>query len=486
MEHHSGSLTGLAIVVVAALACGIAMRKFKQPPVLGYILAGVFLGPSGLALVEDRDNISTLAELGVLMLLFVIGMNLSLRGIKEVWQVAVITTAAQIGVGVGGMWLLGQYMGWSFELILFFGFVFALSSTAVAVKMLQEINEYGTRIGQVTIGILIAQDLAVVPMMLFVSSFGSEGGIGTSAFIKVGVSIGILVLLFIFLSKKRGLQIPFARSIGDNEDLTPLAGMAFCFGASAFSGLIGLSAAYGAFLAGLILGNSASQKVMSRQVAPIQSILLMVFFLSIGMLLDAQYIWDNLGLVFFLVLFVALFKTALNITLIRFLGETWPRAFLSGSILAQLGEFSFILAALGVGAGVLDDENYRLVVSVTVISLFTSPFWLFTARRLHRITQLGITSGAETMRLTYGPEVGAIIRTSSLAEKILLRTGQSVLMKWFPKLQERLLRPKSSDDAPISSSTPSQDSIPAPEPETMPDSSKDEPETGNNKQTNKK
>ena len=143
MEHHSGSLTGLAIVVVAALACGIAMRKFKQPPVLGYILAGVFLGPSGLALVEDRDNISTLAELGVLMLLFVIGMNLSLRGIKEVWQVAVITTAAQIGVGVGGMWLLGQYMGWSFELILFFGFVFALSSTAVAVKMLQEINEYG-------------------------------------------------------------------------------------------------------------------------------------------------------------------------------------------------------------------------------------------------------------------------------------------------------------------------------------------------------
>ncbi|MEH6630034.1 MAG: cation:proton antiporter [Halopseudomonas aestusnigri] len=427
MQDHSGSLTGLAIVVLGALACGIAMRSFKQPPVLGYILAGVLLGPTGLGLVENRDNISTLAELGVLMLLFVIGMNLSLRGIKEVWKVAVITTAAQIGVGIGGMLALGQFMEWSLELSLFFGFVFALSSTAVAVKMLQEINEYNSRIGQVTIGILIAQDLAVVPMMLFVSSFGNEGGIGNDAFIKVGVSIALLAVLFVFLSKKRGLQIPFARAIGDNEDLTPLAGMAFCFGASALSGLLGLSAAYGAFLAGLILGNSASHKVMSRQVAPIQSILLMVFFLSIGMLLDAAYIWNNLGLVFLLVLFVALFKTALNITLIRFLGETWPRAFLSGALLAQLGEFSFILAALGVGAGVLGDNDYRLVVSVTVISLFTSPFWLFTARRLHQIAQLGITSGAETMRLTYGPEVGAIIRTSTIAESAL----QKIIGKWF-------------------------------------------------------
>lgn len=442
MQDHSGSLTGLAIVVLGALACGIAMRSFKQPPVLGYILAGVLLGPTGLGLVENRDNISTLAELGVLMLLFVIGMNLSLRGIKEVWKVAVITTAAQIGVGIGGMLALGQFMEWSIELSLFFGFVFALSSTAVAVKMLQEINEYSTRIGQVTIGILIAQDLAVVPMMLFVSSFGNEGGIGSDAFIKVGVSIALLAVLFVFLSKKRGLQIPFARAIGDNEDLTPLAGMAFCFGASALSGLLGLSAAYGAFLAGLILGNSASHKVMSRQVAPIQSILLMVFFLSIGMLLDATYIWNNLGLVFLLVLFVALFKTALNITLIRFLGETWPRAFLSGALLAQLGEFSFILAALGVGAGVLNDNDYRLVVSVTVISLFTSPFWLFTARRLHQIKQLGITSGAEMMRLTYGPEVGAIIRTSTIAESAL----QRFIGKWYKRKAQTDLTASSATD----------------------------------------
>ncbi len=444
MQDHSGSLTGLAIVVLGALACGIAMRSFKQPPVLGYILAGVLLGPSGLGLVENRDNISTLAELGVLMLLFVIGMNLSLRGIKEVWKVAVITTAAQIGVGIGGMIALGQLMNWSLELSLFFGFVFALSSTAVAVKMLQEINEYNTRIGQVTIGILIAQDLAVVPMMLFVSSFGNEGGIGSDAFVKVGISIALLAVLFVFLSKKRGLQIPFARAIGDNEDLTPLAGMAFCFGASALSGLLGLSAAYGAFLAGLILGNSASHKVMSKQVAPIQSILLMVFFLSIGMLLDAGYIWNNLGLVCLLVLFVALFKTALNITLIRFLGETWPRAFLSGALLAQLGEFSFILAALGIGAGVLEDSDYRLVVSVTVISLFTSPFWLFTARRLHQITQLGITSGSETMRLTYGPEVGAIIRSSTIAESAL----QRVLGKWLKRDNPGSNKNETSDEPP--------------------------------------
>ncbi|WP_020591053.1 cation:proton antiporter [Kiloniella laminariae] len=428
MHDHSGSLTGLAIVILGALACGIAMRHFKQPPVLGYILAGVLLGPTGLGLVDNRDNISTLAELGVLMLLFVIGMELSLRGIKEVWKIALVTTALQIGVGVGGMLALGYALDWSIELSLFFGFVFALSSTAVAVKMLKEINEQNTRVGQVTIGILIAQDLAVVPMMLLVGSFGSEGGTGSEAIIKVGFSIAFLALLLAFLSKRRGLQIPLARSIGDNEDLTPLAGMAFCFGAAALSGIMGLSAAYGAFLAGLVLGNSASHKVMIRQVAPIQSILLMVFFLSIGLLLDAGYIWENFGLVFLLVLFVALFKTAFNIVLLRFLGESWPRAFISGALLAQLGEFSFILAALGIGAGVLSDDNYRLVVSVTVISLFTSPFWLFSARRLHQIAQLGVTSGRETMRLTYGPEVNAI-RRASLTLQVFVATVLAKLGK---------------------------------------------------------
>ena len=408
MHDAASSITGLAIVVLAALACGMAMQRLKQPAVMGYILAGALLGPGGLGVVENREFISLLAELGVLMLLFLIGMELSLRAIRDVWFVAAATTALQIAVGLIAMFGL-----------LLFGFCIALSSTAVAIKMLEEIGELRSRTGQVTVAILIAQDLAVVPMMLILQSFRDGGTIGGEAAFKVLLSVGFLGLLIVYLLRRERLRLPFARVIGRNQDLLPLAGLAFCFGAAALSGLLGLSAAYGAFLAGLVIGNSTSRKAMIHHTLPIQAILLMVFFLSIGLLIDFAYILDNLGTVVAVVAFVALAKTALNVGVIRLLGQPWTRAFLSGALLAQLGEFSFVLAALGLGSGIISNEDYRLIVAITVLSLLGSPFWLATARRLHRATLLGITSSREILRLTYGEEARYVQRATLRAEHAL-------------------------------------------------------------------
>lgn len=446
MESHGSDITNLALVALLALGCGMAMRYFRQPPVLGYILAGAFLGPSGFALVGDRANVQILAELGVLMLLFIIGMELSLRGIREVWKVAVLTTALQIAVGVGGMYALGQLLDWPLGLSILLGFVVAISSTAVAIKMLEEIGQKDTRVGRVTIGILIAQDFAVVPMMLLVSSFDREAGsIGLDALLKIVFSVAFLALLIFYLSRRQQLRLPFIRQVSNSIDLMPLAGMAFCFGAAALSGLLGLSAAYGSFLAGLVIGNSTSRTGMIRYTGPIQSILLMVFFLSIGLLIDFRYIWENIGTVLLIVTFVAVLKTAINIGLIRALGETWPRAFLSGALLAQLGEFSFVLAAMGLSAGVVSWENHRLLVSVTVISLLFSPFWLEVARRLHRIALLGITSGSETIRLTLGPETLALRRTTARAEHRMVDLAGSTT-RWVGDLLPRRRRPEPGPD----------------------------------------
>jgi len=436
MQNHVGDITGIAIVVVAALAFGIAMRRLGQPAVLGYILTGALLGPSAIGVVENREAIRTLAELGVLTLLFAIGMELSLRGIRDVWKVALVTTLLQITVGLGGMFALGSVLGWSYELSTVIGFVVALSSTAVTVKMLEEIGELRTRVGQITVGILVAQDLAVVPMMLIVGSFGGEEGLGPDAIVKVVLSIAFLALLILYLSRRQRLRLPFTQSIGRDADLTPLASLAFCFGAAALSGLMGLSPAYGAFLAGLVIGNSTSRRILHRHTAPIQSILLMIFFLSIGLLIDFSYILDNLGTVLLIVTFVAIFKTALNIALIAFMGESWPRAFLSGALLAQLGEFSFVLAALGISSGALTDEDHRLIVAVTVVSLLGSPFWLESARRLHRITLLGITSGRETLRLTYGREFLALFKSTRRAEHAMIDMASNA-KRWI-----RAVKPK--------------------------------------------
>jgi len=439
MYNAASDLTGLAIIALAALACGMAMQRLRQPPVLGYILAGAILGPAGLGLTENREFIQLLAELGVLMLLFLIGMELSLRAVREVWRLALAVTALQIGAGLLAMAGLGLVLDWPLPLTLLLGFVVAVSSTAVAIKMLEELGELRSRTGQITIAILVVQDLAVVPMMLIVGSFGGEGGSALGVTIKVALSVGFLGFLVLFLLRRERLRLPFARAVGRNQDLIPLAGLAFCFGAAAISGLLGLSAAYGAFLAGLVIGNSTSRRVMIHHTGPIQAVLLMVFFLSIGLLLDFAYIWDNLGTVALIVLFVAVLKTGLNVVFIRIMGQPWPRAFLAGALLAQLGEFSFVLAALGLSAGAIGDASHRLIVAVTVLSLLASPFWLATARRLHGIALLGITSGRETLRLTFGPEARALVRSSARVENLASQGA-----RWFgAKLRRRPKKPES-------------------------------------------
>jgi CPA2 family monovalent cation:H+ antiporter-2 len=158
---------------------------------------------------------------------------------------------------------------------------------------------------------------------------------------------------------------------------------------------------------------------MMRHTAPIQTVLLMVFFLSIGLLIDMRYIWDNVWTVLVILLFLTVFKTALNIGVIRLLGESWPRAFLSGVLLAQIGEFSFVLAALGLAVGLaalglavgaVSHEAQRLIVAVTVLSLMFGPLWLISARRFHNIVLLGVTSARETLRLAYGKEAAFLFR----------------------------------------------------------------------------
>jgi len=437
--HDHTQLTGIAVVALAALGCGLIMQRFRQPALVGYILAGVILGPSGFALVQDRGLVQSLAELGVLMLLFLVGMELSLRGIRDVWKITVLTTACQIGVGLGVMFLAGYFFDWPLPRVILLGFVVSISSTAVAVKMLADIGELRTRVGQITVGILIAQDLAVVPMMLILGSFGGEEGFQPTAIANAVLSIIFLALLIIYLSRRQRIRLPFARWVGKSIDLTPLAGLAFCFGAAALSGLLGLSAAYGAFLAGLVIGNSTSRRIMIHHTAPIQSVLLMVFFLSIGLLLDVGYMLENLAIVLTLVAFIAIFKTALNIFVLRLFGETWPRALLAGALLAQIGEFSFIMAALGVSVLAVSQEAYRLIVAVTVLSLVASPLWLEISRRLHRVILLGITSGRETMRITIGRDAAALFRSTVRAEDRMVDMASNAT-RWMGDIMPRSSR----------------------------------------------
>lgn len=412
--HHDVHLTEITIVVVAALAGGLALARLKQPPILGYILAGVFLGPSGLAFVQSRDQVGILAELGVLMLLFVVGMELSLRTFKRVWIVTTACTVLQIAGGVLISFILSSILGWSLGLSLLLGFVVSLSSTAVVVKMLESIGEMKTETGQFVIGVLVAQDLAIVPMILILKNLDNSW-YDPTLFVKLILSIGFIAGLIMYLSQKQRVRIPLTQIIAGEKDLTPLVSLTFCFGAAAISGLMGLSAAYGAFLAGLVLGNTHERLVMLETTKPIQSILLMAFFLSIGLLLDLGFIWENLGIVLLLLLVITIGKTAVNIGILHLLRLPWSQSFLIGVILAQLGEFAFLLTTVAYEAKLVNDFGVKLIIALTVLSLALSPLWLTTARRLKSIADSKNISLSALLSLVFGPEFSYIKKTCNRA-----------------------------------------------------------------------
>jgi len=405
------TLTELAIVVTAALVCGITLEKLKQPAVLGYILAGIFLGPSILGFIENRDTVFNLAELGVLMLLFVVGMELDLRSFIKKWPISISCVVLQVAGGLAIAFPLAHLFHWPLNLTLLLAFVFALSSTAVAVKMLDEAEELKTITGRLTISILVAQDLAIVPMILFIRGIQLGDGVGVVLMsLKLVSSVGLLTLLVWYLGRRERIRLPFLRMVVGHTDLTPLMGLTCCFGAAAAAGLSGLSAAYGAFLAGLVIGNSQERQAIIDRMTPIYSVLLMVFFLSIGLLLDLRFVWHNLWKISLILLFITLGKTALNISILHLLRQPWAISFLSGVVLAQLGEFSFLLSTVGQEVGIVDDYGHNLIVSLTVLSLILSPIWLTTAKRLHDLVPKRTATLSHVLSLLYGRELSFIRR----------------------------------------------------------------------------
>jgi CPA2 family monovalent cation:H+ antiporter-2 len=388
------NLNSVTLLIVIALGCGFAMVRLRQPAIVGYIVAGVVMGPHGFGLIHSPEGIDFFAELGLLLLLFIVGIELSLQSFRQIYKVALFCAVLQSAVAIGLTWAIGYFLGWGFEASLLLGFVLALSSTAVGIKMLQEIGEFDTQAGRVTMGVLVAQDLLVIPMLVTAQSLGDGPAAGLSPMLAVKLVAAVVVLagVAVVLTRRGRIELPWSNYLRANAEMAPLANISLCFIAAAVSGYVGLSPSYGAFLAGLILGASTDRRPAFFMVAPIQSIMLMVFFLSIGLLINLNFVLENLTTVLILVFVVLVAKTATNIAILKVLGEKWDQAFISGLVMAQIGEFSFALAKAGLGSGALNRDAYQLALSVIAFSLILSPFWLVTARRVHALGQRPLTA----------------------------------------------------------------------------------------------
>jgi CPA2 family monovalent cation:H+ antiporter-2 len=266
------------------------------------------------------------------------------------------------------------------------GFVGALSSTAIVVKMMESSGDIKTDTGQLIIGILIAQDLAIAPMILMIRNF--HGNLYSHELVlKLIASVALIIMIITYLSRRQRVRIPLSKIISGEKDLTALSSLAFCFAAAAISGLFGLSAPYGAFLAGLILGNTHERLILIETTKPIQSILIMFFFLSIGLLLDISFILTDWKFVLLVLLLIAVGKTLINMFVLRSLKLGWSQSFMIGAMISQLGEFAFLLSKEASSAGLITQHIEKHIISITVLSLTISPLWQILANKVHRIVE---------------------------------------------------------------------------------------------------
>lgn len=464
METHATDLTGIALVTSVAVICGLLLRQLRQPAIVGYIVAGAILGPTGFGLVHKSENIEVLAELGVLMLLFLIGMELSIRAFASVLRPAILCATFQMGCALLITFGLSYAFDWPYVEAMVMGFLVSLSSTAVAIKMLEDIGELRSQTGRITIGVLIAQDLAVVPMLILIREFGGGEAASPIVWLKVAGAMVFLAGVVWFLSRRQRIVLP-TRWMHGEVDLIPLAALAFCFCFATAGGLLGLSPVYGAFLAGLIIANSTDRAIAIRATQPIQSVLLVVFFLSIGLLIDFNFIWDNIAAVLLLVFSVALVKTAINIAALKVLGQPWERAFTAGVVMGQIGEFSFVIAATGLSVAAIDREAYRLAISVIAFSLLISPLWMITARRFHRIAAGGIQSMRVALREVYGSELTMLGHAAAVAKQAGHSTAQSTaqglqaIRQLVPRRRRLLPAPEGVSDPSPNTVLPATESV---------------------------
>ncbi|MFN3868866.1 MAG: cation:proton antiporter [Hyphomicrobiaceae bacterium] len=437
MEEQLPHLLAIAILTLAAVTMGLLMVRLRQPPMVGYILAGVTLGPTVLGFVPRAEAVPLLAELGVLFLLFLVGMEISLKAFIADLRPAVLTVLGQLAIALGAMAIAGGYLGWSLQQSILLAFIVTLSSTAVALKILEDLGELRTELGRIVVAIMIAQDIALVPMLIMAESWSEGVVFAPMTLVILAASVGGLALFIGVLGPRGKLHFPFQNQILGRVELVTLTALAVCCSAATLSGVLGFSPAYGAFLAGLFIGKTTLRSEAINAMEPIQGVLMVLFFVAIGLLLDGQFIVENLGLVVGFVLAVLVVKSLANIIILRLVGLSWTDAFQAGLIIGQLGEFSFVLAAVGLAASVLDPVGYKLSISVIVLSLLLSPIWLSTIRRVHDVSATGVESLKVALVHAYSGEVDELTRVQAALARGLRVTrrvvGHPELVQAFAK-----------------------------------------------------
>jgi len=365
-------LRDLLIIFAVAVAAVSLLRKLHMPPIAGFILSGAIVGPNALGLITDVHQVEVLAEVGVVLLLFGIGMEMSVDRLRRLWRPIVIGGALQVGLTIIAVTVIANAFGLPMGNAIFLGCVFAISSTAIVLRGMQARQEVEAPHGQFALGVLLFQDLCVVPMILVIpllaGSSGSSAELLATFFKSLGVLVVVLVAAWFVVPR---LLRAVART--RQRDLFVLTVLFVCLGTAWVLTLVGISLALGAFLAGLVVAGSEFRHQAMSDVIPFREVLTSVFFVSIGMLLDVRVVTESFGTLTALlaaILFGKFLVVWITGAIMRIPGRV---NIMAAASLAQIGEFSFVLINAAVGTALLTGDFVGPFYVAVILSMLVTP-----------------------------------------------------------------------------------------------------------------
>jgi monovalent cation:H+ antiporter-2, CPA2 family len=423
-------IADLALVLLAATTGGYLAQRLRQPLIVGYIVAGIAIGPfTGGPTVGNVKDIEQLAELGVVLLLFSLGLELSFRELAPVRAVALLGGTIQILLTTGLGFSLGLALGWAWPPALWFGALVSLSSTMVALKTIQAQGRLGTLSSRVMLGILVVQDLAVVPLMIILPELSDPAG-GLLKVVAAAIRATVLLGAIVLFSTRVVPRLMAFVARWNSRELFFLSTITLAVGVGYLAYSLGLSMALGAFIAGLVVNESEYGHQALSDIVPLRDLFGMLFFVSVGMLLDPAVVWQQRGALALVVGVIVVGKSAILAGVVRAFGYWNVVPLAVGLTLFQVGEFAFVLARVGLSSGAIGPDVYMLTLNAAIGTMALTPavsslvplvygrFWPRRAQESHEAINLPSVGLSDHVVITGAGRVGRSIADALLEARL--------------------------------------------------------------------
>ena len=379
---HIPLFQDILIVLGFAVAIVFILQRLRIPSVVGFLLTGVIIGPHGLSLIDAVEEVEVLSEIGVILLLFVIGMELSIKHLASIKKTVFIGGFLQVAITVLAATFFCYFAGYSWSESVFVGFLFSLSSTAIVLKTLQDRKEITTPHARNALAILIFQDIIVVPMMLLTPLLAGKSNDISADVLSLVVKTAIVLAITFIGAKYIVPKLMYAVAKTNSKELFLLITVTLCFAVAFLTSEIGLSLALGAFIAGLIVSESEYSHQATSIILPFRELFTSFFFVSIGMLLDVRFFLNNIPVIALLVIAVFFVKSSIAALAAIILKYPVRTVILTGLSLFQVGEFAFILSKAGIEYHLLDAQTNQYFLSVAGVSMLLTPFVIMTSENV--------------------------------------------------------------------------------------------------------